>query len=1235
MDLRWEIAMLTMRAKRFLKNTGSKLTVNGNETIVFDKSKVECYNCHKRGHFARECKAPRYQDNKNKENLSRSVPMEISTSTALVSCDGLSGYDWSDQVEEGPNYALMAFSSSNSDSEVSNDSICLKSCLKTIESLKSQNDQLLKDLKKSELMVLGYKIGLESVEEKLEVYKANDSEMIGRNSEVSDWLMHETRTSSDNDNRESLLNNVGETEQDYVNNPDLMTKKIWNMVSQEVTKAQQASLPHLYDNISDTINKIIQEEFRKIRARETGPFPGTFNYRDFSACNPSYYTGEQNPFKCYRWLQDMKEVYTTCGCPENLRVTPIGNQLRERAKEWWGFLKQSKGEDVIKNLSWDEFKKIFIYKFSLEAEGRFCPEYVGNEKMLIEHYVDMLKKEIHEFISARNWNNFDEVMNAALEHEQETKKGVNRTSPKRRVDQSGPSAKRQRFGGNFNSGSQRRIQRMDNLQCAQCGKYHPGECLVGTRFCYRSRPPQRQQDARRNADRRGLPPTPRPSGAAGHPTITRPNGPLSHVYQMMTTEEAKEAHDVVTSTFFVNLLPARVLFDSEVADNKIIHVVSVFQNCEIEINNEKFPVDLIPMPMGEINVVIGMDWLCKNKAIISCQNKLIRVKTPSGGETFIYGERRKTYLAIYVFPKELSAIPHDRQVEFHIDLTLGSTSISKTPYRLAPSEMQELMKQLQELLDKGFNRPSSSPWGAPVLFIKKKDGSMRASFISKIDLRSGYHQLRIQEEDIPKTAFRTRYGHYEFVVMPFGLTNAPATFMDLMTRVCRPMLDNMLHHEKLYAKFSKCKFWLREVQFLGHVINNKGIKVDPTKIFTDHKSRKYFFDQRDLNMRQRCWLDLVKDYDCEILYHLGEDSRGLRTRFGRIWIPNNKELKKLLIDEAHKSKYSIHLGATKMYYDLKTDYWWAGMKRNIVKYVKRCLTCLQVKTEHQKPFGKMQPLEIPVIIDRLIKSAIFLPIKETMSSEALAELYLHEVMAIHTVSVSIISDRDTRFTSRFWHKFQEDLYTRVNLSIAYHPQPDGQSERTIQTLEDMLGAYATLRNALLKKMSYSNLLAEIGQRELGSSDVIQQTNKKIDQIKERLKMAQDRQKSYADKRRRPIEFQVGDKVMQEVSLWKRVIRFRKRDKLRPRYIGLFTIISRVGKVAYRLELPEQLNTIHNTFHVSQLRKCLVDELAHIPLLDIVVDEKLGYVEEPVEILDTKVKKLRKKRLSFSRSNGNT
>ncbi|GJS25680.1 putative reverse transcriptase domain-containing protein [Tanacetum coccineum] len=242
-----------------------------------------------------------------------------------------------------------------------------------------------------------------------------------------------------------------------------------------------------------------------------------------------------------------------------------------------------------------------------------------------------------------------------------------------------------------------------------------------------------------------------------------------------------------------------------------------------------------------------------------------------------------------VFPEDLPGLPPTRQVEFQIDLVPGAAPVARAPYRLAPSEMKELSEQLKELSDKGFIRPSSSPWGAPVLFVKKKDGSFRmcidyrelnkltvknryplpriddlfdqlqgSSVYSKIDLRSGYHQLRVREEDILKTAFRTRYGHYEFQVMPFGLMNAPVVFMDLMNRVCKPYLDKfvivfiddiliysknkqehedhlklileLLKKEELYAKFSKCEFWIPKVQFLGHVIDSEGIHVDPAKI---------------------------------------------------------------------------------------------------------------------------------------------------------------------------------------------------------------------------------------------------------------------------------------------------------------------------------------------------------------------------------------------------------------------
>ncbi|GJX52672.1 putative reverse transcriptase domain-containing protein [Tanacetum coccineum] len=268
------------------------------------------------------------------------------------------------------------------------------------------------------------------------------------------------------------------------------------------------------------------------------------------------------------------------------------------------------------------------------------------------------------------------------------------------------------------------------------------------------------------------------------------------------------------------------------------------------------------------DVVIGMDWLSKYHARIICDEKVVYI--PINGKTLIIrvmekksDEKRLEDIPVVrefpeVFPEDLPGLPPVRQVEFQIDLIPGTTPVARAPYRLAPSEMQELSNQLQELSDRGFIRPSTSPWGAPVLIDDLFDQLQGSSVYSKIDLRSCYHQLRVRDEDIPKTAFRTRYGHYEFQVMPFGLTNAPAVFMDLINRVCKPYLDKfvivfiddiliyshnkeehvnhlriileLLKKEKLYAKFSKCDFWIRIVQFLGHLIDSQGLHVDPAKI---------------------------------------------------------------------------------------------------------------------------------------------------------------------------------------------------------------------------------------------------------------------------------------------------------------------------------------------------------------------------------------------------------------------
>ncbi|KAJ9539087.1 hypothetical protein OSB04_031820, partial [Centaurea solstitialis] len=355
-----------------------------------------------------------------------------------------------------------------------------------------------------------------------------------------------------------------------------------------------------------------------------------------------------------------------------------------------------------------------------------------------------------------------------------------------------------------------------------------------------------------------------------------------------------------------------------------------------------------------------------------------------------------------------------------------------------------------------------------------------------------------------------------------------------------------------------------------------------------------------------------------------------------------------------------------MYHDLRSEYWWPGMKVDIGRYVQKCITCLQVKAEHQKPYGSFRPLEVPVwkweelmmdlvtklpktsrqhdsiwvIVDRLMKSAHFLPVRESYSMEKWAQLYIDEIIVRHGVPVKVISDRDSWFTSKFWKSMQRELGTRVALSTAYHPQTNGQSERTIQTLEDMLRAcilefggtwdihlplvefsYNNSYHSSIKMAPFEALYGrkcrtplckqETGEKILAGPELIEITHDKIRVIRERMKVAQDRQKSYADKRRRPIEFFVGDM-----------------GKLSPRFVGPFKILERVGKQAYRLELPEELAGIHDVFHVGYLRKCLGKHDETVPLAEVKLDNRLTYVEEPEAILNERTANLRNKNVEL-------
>ncbi|GJR69408.1 putative reverse transcriptase domain-containing protein [Tanacetum coccineum] len=675
-------------------------------------------------------------------------------------------------------------------------------------------------------------------------------------------------------------------------------------------------------------------------------------------------------------------------------------------------------------------------------------------------------------------------------------------------------------------------------------------------------------------------------------------------------------------TPFIDIAPTAldISYDVELADRKVVCTNTVLRSCTLALFNHLFKIDLLPTRLGSFNVIVGMDWLSNHRAEIVCFKKIVRILIPNGESPEVQGERPEKDLRSLscmksdenkledilivrdftkVFLDDLSGLHPVREIDFHIDLLPRALPVVRLSYRLAPFEMLELSNHLKELQDKDFIRPSQSPWGAPVLFVKKKDDALRMCIdyqeLNKLTIKNRYHLPRIDDlfDQLQGLAcyYRRFIENFYKIAKPLTLLTQKnkkyewgdkhkEAFRILKEKLCNASVLALLDGPNDFMVYCNASN-----QGLGDYDCEIRYHSGKTNIVADALSRKERLKPRRVHAMR---MNIYSSLKTKILEAQGEASKDLKVlvellrvldaQFERwddggiyfmdqIWIPSIGDVRTLIMDEAHTSNYSVYLSADKMYYDLMDLYRWPEMKKDIARY---------------------------------------------------------------GVPGSIISSRDSRFTSHFWQILQKALGTRLDMSTAYHPQTDGQNKHTIQTLEDMLRAcvidFRRSWDTHLPLVESLVMWAKVRESQLIGPEIMQETTEKIMQIKERLKTARDRQKRYADKRRKPLEFDVSERVLLKVSSWKGVMHFDRKGKLAPWYVGPFEILERVGLVSYRLILPQELSNIHDMFHVSNLKKCLADANLQVPLEEIEIDDKLYFIEELVEIVKREVKKLKRKRI---------
>nr|GEU30508.1 hypothetical protein [Tanacetum cinerariifolium] len=830
-------------------------------------------------------------------------------------------------------------------------------------------------------------------------------------------------------------------------------------------------------------------------------------YCDFTACDVPKFDGTLDPIACTKWLSAVEGAFRTSCCKEKNKLTSPQTSfvivLKCGGKE--KFVKREEFQTLTQtnetvNEMWKKFNNLICY----------CPEYHGNEKLKVEKFQRMLRDDIQEVISPFKCTTLEDLLSRARLREADLLRKNNKET-KRKLDFVDRDAKKPKQDqGRRSGGTQIKtpcekchktylgVYRANFTGCYKCGalNHMSKDCKKPMILCYNFN--QLGNKSNKCTNPKAIEAKPLKSIKEEKMEKTGISTPTARAY-IMATEDDKVVRYVVTGTILVNSIPARMLYDSggsvsfvsfefsknlstppyklpfplevEIAGNEIVVVSKVYRDVEIEIDDSVFKNDLIPIVLGAFDIVIGMNWLDRYNANILCSQKLVRVVNPLGREIIIYGDKKKgefrlcsmmkarKYLShgcqafmahvidtrcekksvtdvlivnefLNVFPEDLTGIPPKRQVEFRIDLIPRATPIAKTSYRLAPS-----------------------PWGAPILFVKKKDGSMR---------------MCIDYRELNKVTVKNVY---------------PLPRIDDLFDQLQGTEDMVIYSDASYSGL-RCVLMQR-----GKAAQLEALKEENWK-----------------SERITSYIPYFKD-----------DSRGIKTQQGRIYIPFRSNFKELLLEKAHKSKYSIHPGDTKMYLDLKRNYWWPGMKRDCVKYVKKCLTCLKVKVEHQKPYGKIQPLDIPVwkwekitmdfvtklprttkkhdaiwvIVDRLTKSAHFIPIREGMPVYKLSKFYVNEIVARHgdintayptnvygvlgntaTDMACYKSKCNTTYAINKYDVFlpwsiQGARILEYGLTLPYTPQHNDVSERRNHTLLDMVRSMMNLTTLPLSFWDYT------------------------------------------------------------------------------------------------------------------------------------------------------------------------